>query len=110
MSGALVACALFPLALIERLTPRDPALDAKMCNRVDLFVWRRQRVDLQEQGWIVGHVKRTCLQAGLVGTLGDAGALRLLPGIFLHHVCVVLCVFSFFITDALQRSSQACDV
>lgn len=72
MRGAPVTCALFPL-FIERWTPRDPALDAKMCNSVDLAVWKRQRLfagpglDCQPRNC---QMKRPCLQAELVGTLG----------------------------------------
>lgn len=79
MSGAPVACALFLLGLIERLTPRDPGLDAKMCNSVDLSVWKRQSVSLQEQGWIVSHViaklRGRVYRLSWLGLRGDDGAL-----------------------------------
>lgn len=54
-SGASVTCALFPLGLIERLTPQDRRLMQK-CAIVDVSVWERQSGYLPEQRWTVSHV------------------------------------------------------
>lgn len=99
MSGAPVACALFPLGSIERLTPRDPALDANMCNSVDLSAWKRRSVYLQEQGWIVSQViaklRGRVYRLSLLGLWGDECALGAMQPLFhssVYNLCCGRCV------------------
>lgn len=86
-----------------------------MCSRVDLSGWKKTRA------FICGNrteLRGRVYRLSSVGLWGDGGAggaggamqplVRLV--IVLRPVCIVLCVFSFFITDALKRSNQACDV